>query len=294
MQDRGTRTKEVLITALYAADSDAELKRKLPVDVEDVWASRSWAPTEQVFRSVKTALEYTHGVIPHKPSDHSVVDSLVGTILSQNTTDVNSSRCFQLLKQRFSDWEELLDADDDDVAETIKSGGLSKIKTKRIKDIFREIKGRNGEICLEHLRNESTEKIKEQLSAFKGVGPKTISCVLLFTLKRNDFPVDTHVNRLSQRLGWTPNSATREETYEFLNSRVPDDIKYDLHLLLIQHGKITCQSQKADCKACDAKAFCKTGVKYLPKHAQLEQKALNESESSLEFPAEGPVQNVAT
>jgi len=102
------------------------------------------------------------------------------------------------------------------------------------------------------------------------------------------------VNRLSQRLGWTPNSATREETYEFLNSRVPDDIKYDLHLLLIQHGKITCQSQKADCKACDAKAFCKTGVKYLPKHAQLEQKALNESESSLEFPAEGPVQNVAT
>mmetsp|Transcript_15970 Transcript_15970/g.65679 ORF Transcript_15970/g.65679 Transcript_15970/m.65679 type:complete len:142 (-) Transcript_15970:671-1096(-) len=102
MQDRGTRTKEVLITALYAADSDAELKRKLPVDVEDVWASRSWAPTEQVFRSVKTALEYTHGVIPHKPSDHSVVDSLVGTILSQNTTDVNSSRCFQLLKVKIA------------------------------------------------------------------------------------------------------------------------------------------------------------------------------------------------
>mmetsp|Transcript_4743 Transcript_4743/g.14308 ORF Transcript_4743/g.14308 Transcript_4743/m.14308 type:complete len:369 (-) Transcript_4743:1977-3083(-) len=231
------------------------------VDLEDVWAQRAWAPTPELFEKVRQTLVKIHGPRPRGPRKGSVVDSLVQTILSQNTTDVNSHKCFLALKKRFETWDEVLETPDDEVAETIKHGGLSKVKTKRIKAIFEQIKAEQGSVSLEHLREKSTDEVKQELSQYIGVGPKTIACVLMFNLQRDEFPVDTHVCRLAQRFGWCPDGATREQVYEFLNNQMPGEMKYEMHLVIIAHGKAICQAGKPQCKICDLRPYCKHGSK---------------------------------
>ena len=168
-----------------------------------------------------------------------VLDSLVRTILSQNTTDKTSIRAFASLKSTFPDWDAVRTADVEDVAESIRVGGLADAKAAWIQTILETLKEEHGACSLEWLRGETTEDIKEYLLAFKGVGPKTVSCTLLFALERADFPVDTHVNRIAGDLGWVPKGSGREATYEHLNSVLEDDIKYDLHITMVEHGK-TC------------------------------------------------------
>ena len=166
-----------------------------------------------------------------------VLDALVGTILSQNTTDVNSHRAFSNLKAAFPTWDEVRTSPPAPIIEAIRSGGLAEIKTGRIQAILETVHAERGECSLEHLRSEPDSVVKATLRRFKGVGAKTISCVLLFCLHRADFPVDTHVWKIALSLGWVPKSADRDGTYEHLNRRVPDAIKYDLHVLLVEHGK---------------------------------------------------------
>ena len=175
-----------------------------------------------------------------------VLDSLVRTMLSQNTTDKTSIRAFKKLKERFPEWEEVRVSPNKDVEDAIREGGLSEIKTERIKLLLDHLKSTRNECSLEWLREKDTEFVKEYLGQFKGVGPKTISCTLMFALHRDDFPVDTHVLRISKDLGWVAKSASREEAYHHLNERVPDDVKYDLHVLLVEHGKTCsyCNSRK--------------------------------------------------
>lgn len=172
------------------------------------------------------------------PSERrTVLDSLVGTILSQNTTDNNSKRAFASLKRVFPTWEEVHAADPRKVEDAIRCGGLAETKAKRIINILDTVFKERGSICLEYVRSMTVDQIKAELSRFKGVGPKTVACVLMFHLKQNEFPVDTHVFRLSKMLGWVPVNADREKTYLHMNNRVPDDVKYDLHCLLVTHGK---------------------------------------------------------
>ncbi|KAA6427372.1 MAG: endonuclease III-like [Trebouxia sp. A1-2] len=154
-----------------------------------------------------------------------VLDSLVCTILSQNTTDVNSARAFAKLKENFPEWEMVRTADSADVEESIKSGGLAAIKTERIKVILNTLKSERGECSLEHLQQSTDEDIKAELERFKGVGKKTIACVLMFCLDRHEFPVDTHVWRITKAMGWVPPKATRDEAYSHLNARIPDHLK---------------------------------------------------------------------
>jgi endonuclease-3 len=169
-----------------------------------------------------------------------LLDSLVGTILSQNTTDVNSHRAFVSLKQAFPTWRAVLDAGEGVVEEAIRSGGLADIKAARIKTILQTVVAERGlaEPSMEYLWELSTAEVKAELGRFKGVGPKTVSCVLMFTMRRSEFPVDTHVWKLAARLGWVPKAATRETTYDHLNHHVPAELKYDLHCLLVEHGKV--------------------------------------------------------
>lgn len=175
---------------------------------------------------------------PKKESwQKTVLDSLVCTILSQNTTDVNSARAFAKLKEKFPEWEMVRTADNGDVEESIKSGGLAAIKTERIKVILNTLKSERGECSLEHLQQSTDDEIKAELERFKGVGKKTIACVLMFCLDRHEFPVDTHVWRITKALGWVPAKASRDEAYSHLNARIPDHLKYDLHVLLVNHGK---------------------------------------------------------
>jgi endonuclease-3 len=157
--------------------------------------------------------------------------------LSQNTTDKLSWPAFLRLKAAFPTWEAVRLASPESVAEPIKSAGLSVIKTARIQAILQRLHDERSACCLEHLRELSDDEVKAELSRHKGVGPKTVACVLLFALKRADFPCDVHVFKIAAALGWLPERATRETCYSHLNARVPSHLKHELHVLLVEHGK---------------------------------------------------------
>lgn len=140
------------------------------------------------------------------------------------------------LKATYPNWDQVLEARAEDVEECIKEGGLSKIKTERIQNILRTVKAERGKCCMDYLYDYDTESVKTDLARFKGLGPKTISCVLMFCLQRAEFPVDTHVWKIAKALKWLPGSADRVDAYNHLNRRVPDDCKYDLHVLLVDYG----------------------------------------------------------
>jgi len=169
---------------------------------------------------------------------NSIMDGLVTTILSQNTTNANSTRAFQRLKQTFPTWEQVLKESPTRLEEAIRCGGLAEIKSKRIHGILKTLQAERGSPSLEYLRKLSNDEIKRELGRFPGLGPKTISCLLLFTMGRPEFPVDTHVHRIAKsNLKWTPSRASREEAYEQLNVAVPPNLKLELHCLLIAHGR---------------------------------------------------------
>jgi endonuclease-3 len=190
-----------------------------------------------------------------------VLDSLIGTILSQSTTDVNSGRAFAQLKAAFPDWESARVAPVARIEDAIRCGGLAKTKARRIRDILRQLHAERGVTSLEHLRRAPTARIKEELGRLHGVGPKTIACVLLFNLKRPDFPVDTHIHRIVRRLGWLPARATAEQAYCALNALVPDRLTYEFHVLLITHGRHLCRAQRPGCLDCPLWLQCAHAAK---------------------------------
>ncbi|KAJ9131350.1 Base excision DNA repair protein [Pleurostoma richardsiae] len=170
----------------------------------------------------------------------SVVDSLVRTILSQNTSDANSSRAKRSMDAtygRSDHWEAIVAGGVEKLQEAIACGGLSKVKSRVIMQILVQVHERFGEYSLEHLRGLANDEAMAELLSFKGVGPKTASCVLLFCLGRESFAVDTHVYRISGLLGWRPDKAGREETARHLDVRIPDEDKYALHVLMVTHGR---------------------------------------------------------
>lgn len=186
----------------------------------------------------------------------SVLDGLIGTILSQNTTNANSGRAFSSLKRRFASWEKARVAPVTSIEAAIRSGGLARTKSRRIKEILQTVYRSRGETSLEHLRDAPRDEVFEELSALPGVGPKTISCVLLFSLGRDDFPVDTHVHRVARRLAWIPQEATREQAYQQLNSHIPARLAHSLHLLMVHHGKATCRPSRPRCADCRLASKC--------------------------------------
>lgn len=176
-----------------------------------------------------------------------VLDALVRTILSQNTSDTNSSRAKRSMDDaygRSDDWEAIVKGGQSRLEEAIRCGGLSQVKSKVINRILEQTKDKYGSYSLDHLQSASTEQAMAELLGFDGVGPKTASCVLLFCLGREDFAVDTHVHRLTGLLGWRPPKANRDQTYHHLNKRIPDEHKYALHVLFVTHGK-RCDECKA-------------------------------------------------
>ncbi|KAH6693146.1 hypothetical protein VD0002_g7317 [Verticillium dahliae] len=186
----------------------------------------------------------------------SVLDALVRTILSQNTSDANSTRAKRSMDAVYggSDaWAAIAAGGAPKLQEAIKCGGLAAVKSKVILGILAQAKARYGAYSLDHMFDRTDDEAMRELLAFQGVGPKTASCVLLFCLRRESFAVDTHVWRITGLLGWRPQSASRDETYAHLDVRIPDEDKYGLHILLVKHGKV-----------CDE---CKAGGKNLGKCA---------------------------
>jgi len=184
-----------------------------------------------------------------------LLDELIGTILSQNTTDRNSSRAFESLKQSFPTWESVLSAPTRKLTSAIKIGGLANTKAKRIKAILAELKKKTGQLSLAHLNEMTTEDAMTYLQSFNGVGFKTAACVLMFGLGREICPVDTHIHRILNRLG-VLSTKHADETFLQLQPLIPKGKAYSLHINLIRHGKQVCKAQTPNCVQCILAEAC--------------------------------------
>ena len=185
------------------------------------------------------------------------LSELIQTVLSQNTADVNSDRAYASLTQRFGgDWEAVRAAPVSDIADGIRSGGLAEIKAARIKSILERIVERTGELDLSFLREAPLDEARAFLRSLGGVGPKTAACVLLFACGKPALPVDTHVHRVSQRLGLVPEKATADQAHALLEAIVPEELVYSFHMLLIGHGRQICKAQRPRCFECPVADLC--------------------------------------
>jgi endonuclease-3 len=194
---------------------------------------------------------------PPEPSrTHGPLSALVGTILSQNTSDVNTERAFASLWARFGSWEAILGAPTPDVADAIRSGGLAEIKAPRIKGVLAAIRQDRGELSLDFLAGLPLEEARSYLTSLKGVGPKTAACVLLFALGMPAMPVDTHVHRVSKRLGLIGPKIAAEPAHQLLERMMPPDQMFDAHMLLIRHGRVLCKALRPRCDACPLADAC--------------------------------------
>lgn len=184
------------------------------------------------------------------------ISQLVSTIISQNTNDVLRDKAFESLRQRFPTWEQVRDAPVEEVVGAIKIAGLSQQKGPRIQEALRRISAERGELSLEFLREMSVEEAKEWLTASKGIGPKTAAIILLFALDMPAFPVDTHIHRVTKRLGWIPAKTSREKAHELLEALLPPQTYYSFHLNVIRHGREVCQARRPRCELCVLRDFC--------------------------------------
>ena len=181
---------------------------------------------------------------------------LILTILSQNTNDTNRDRAFHALKDNYPDWDSLLDAPVRSIAAKIRVAGLADIRARRIKKVLQSIAKDHRALDLNFLEDWSDRQIKDYLLDLDGVGPKTAACVLAFALGRNVMPVDTHVLRVSARLGLIPPKMTADAAHEFYLGARDTLSLYQLHLNLIAHGREVCQARRPRCPDCLLKATC--------------------------------------
>ena len=194
-----------------------------------------------------------------EPSWHEplpVLDELVSTILSQNTNDINRDRAFKQLKQRFSTWERVRDADPPEVIAAIRTAGLANQKGPRIQEILRQISSERGSLDLNFLRDLPDDKAWEWLIKFNGVGPKTASIVLLFSLGKAAFPVDTHIHRVTGRIGLRPEKMSNEQAHHYLAELFPPYTYKAAHLNLIQLGRDVCHPRTPACEVCVMQSLC--------------------------------------
>ncbi len=196
--------------------------------------------------------------------DYDPVGGLVGTILSQHTSDLNSGRAYQQLIGTFLSWEAVRDAPTFQVAEVIRCGGLANIKARRIQDVLTTLTERqaaHGEKCslahaLDHLSQLPPQEAWHFLRNLPGVGPKTAACVLMFNLGLAVMPVDTHVHRVSQRLGLIGPKVNADRAHEIFAQINPPEWTHTLHVNLIRHGRQVCHAQKPKCPDCPLSGEC--------------------------------------
>ncbi len=192
---------------------------------------------------------------PRRPR-RAPVSQLVATMLSQATTDVQTARSFAELRRQFPTWEQVRDAPVARIAAAIRSSGLSRQKAPRIQQALREITRERGRIELGFLRRMPAQEAMRWLMGIAGVGPKTASIVLLFSFEQPFFPVDTHIYRVTQRLGWIPRTASVEKAHALLGALVPPRLYYRLHLNLIEHGRAICHARQPQCEVCPLTDVC--------------------------------------
>lgn len=207
--------------------------------------------------AIEPILDDVYGPRRLRP-DRDPVSTLITTILSQNTSDTNTARAFRSLRSRFPSWDDVVNAPATEVIESIRSGGLANRKGPRIQDALDEIHARYGDYSLDALTALPLDDARRELTSIHGVGLKTASCVLLFSLGMPAMPVDTHVQRVSARIGLIAPGTTADAAHAKLEALIgndPDRI-YRLHVELIDHGRAICQARRPRCEICPLRRYC--------------------------------------
>jgi endonuclease III len=226
-----------------------------------VTASPATATPRRV-RTILARLEKRWGALA-PPRHVDPLDELILTVLSQHTSDLNAERAFASLRAAFPTWDDVVEAPAAIVADAIRSGGLADTKAPRLQAILREVVEREGRFDLSRLHDLSDEDARAYLTSLPGVGPKTAAVVLSFALGRDAIPVDTHVHRVSKRLGLIPPNANAEKADRLLHNLVPDGLRTPLHVALIRLGREICKAPTPLCRQCPLKDLCPTAPRYL-------------------------------
>jgi endonuclease III len=213
-------------------------------------------PTARRVRAIRERLQLVYGIPGTGPHGHPIAE-LILTVLSQSTNDRNRDVAYTRLRDRLPEWEDVRDAPVDLIEEAIRPGGISKIKSARIKDILVAITAGSGHgLALRWLAEVPVPEAQAYLVTLPGVGRKTAACVLLFALGMRDVPVDTHVSRVGTRLGLFRPKAGFTEMHDEMLAITPPGAELELHLNLLRHGRRTCHARRPECDDCALVRMC--------------------------------------
>ena len=191
------------------------------------------------------------------------LEELISTILSQHTSDLNSERAFRELVRRFPTWEAVMAATPEELAEAIRAGGLAQQKAPRIQAVLREIVERCGQLDISFLAEMTLEEARAWLQSLPGVGPKTAAMVLCFALGMPAFPVDTHIHRVTRRLGLIGPRVSADQAHDLLGPAILPERVFPLHVYLITHGRQVCKAQRPRCDRCVLAERCPSWGQFL-------------------------------
>ncbi|MCY7348185.1 MAG: hypothetical protein LH614_18490 [Pyrinomonadaceae bacterium] len=214
---------------------------------------------EKPFHYIVQNLESTFGEPKLSPKSDALA-MLIEIILSQATSDANSRRTFQNLKQQFKNWESVLAADESVIADAIRLGGLANQKAKVIKDLLKQLKEKHGKLSLKFIEKMPDEEARDFLQTFRGIGPKTVACTLLFALHKEIFPLDTHIFRIFKRMGVLPEKISDAKAHRLLDDLAPPGKFYSLHVNLIRLGRQICRPREPLCEKCPLIEYCDYGL----------------------------------
>jgi len=217
--------------------------------------SRTSPSPRQVQRALD-ALERRYGR-PGPTRRLDPLSELVKTVLSQHTSDTNRDRAFRDLRARFRDWDEVADAPRASVERAIRKGGLARTKSAVLRDLLRRVREEHGSMRLDHLARLPMEEGRRWLLGLRGVGAKTAACVLLFACGHPAFPVDTHVHRVTRRLGWIPGKTSADEAHRLLEPLIPAPRRLAAHVNFITLGREICRPRRPDCPSCPLRTHCR-------------------------------------
>ena len=211
------------------------------------------------YHKIKNLLNKQYGDIEWR-DEMETLDELIFTVLTQNTSDINAEKAFKNLKSRYINWDEIVESTDEQLERIIRIGGLGKQKSIRIKKILKEIYLRTGGYDLSILKDMPFNEVKEWLITLPGVGPKTAAVVMSFALKLPAFPVDTHIHRISKRLGYINQNTSAEKAHEIMENIILPEDRFDFHILLITHGRKICKANNPKCSICPLTSYCPSVV----------------------------------
>jgi len=208
-----------------------------------------------IIQDIIVLLEREYGLLNWNPKKRHL-DVLIETILSQHTSDLNSHRAFKSLMGTFDNWQNVASASVENIGQSIRCGGLSRVKATRIRQILQSIYNERGDLTMDFLESMSTADARDYLINLPGVGLKTASCVLLFSLGRPSLPVDTHIFRVVKRLGLLGPNISIKEAHSLLQNKIQPSKIYQFHVHVIMHGRLVCHAKSPRCSECVLEKGC--------------------------------------